>query len=77
MNEDQKRVFLETLGINIDLDQLTLLETIARKQRRSVEEIILEAVLRYVHHKSRPLSTEDDEDDRDDQADWWKKEEPE
>jgi hypothetical protein len=69
-DKDQKRVFIEALGISIDLDQLTLLETIARKQRRSVEEIILEAVLRYAHHrKSRPSSPEDDQDE---QADWWK-----
>jgi hypothetical protein len=73
MNDKRpQRVFLETLGINIDLDQLTLLEIIARKQRRSVEALVVEAVLRYAakrRRKSRPLSTEDDQDE---QADWWK-----
>jgi len=60
-----KRVFLETFGASIDLKDLAILETVARKRRCSVEEIILEAVLRYSHRKSQPLSTEDDEDDRD------------
>ena len=53
MNDKRpKRVFLKTLSINIDLDQLTLLETIAREQHRSVEEIISEAVYRYVRRRS-------------------------
>lgn len=45
-------MFMETLGINIDVKDLAILEALARERRCSVEEIIIEAVARYVHRKS-------------------------
>lgn len=48
-------MFMENLGISIDPEMLALLEVIARKERCSVEEIIIRAVNSYVARDSHSL----------------------
>lgn len=48
-------MYLKSLGISIDPEQLALLEVIARKERCSVEEIIVRAVAEYVARNSHSL----------------------
>lgn len=45
-------MFMESLGISITPEELALLEVIARKERCSVEEIIIRAINAYVERES-------------------------
>jgi len=48
-------MFMQSLGINIDVETLSALEAIARDWKCSVEEIIILSVLVYVRQKSQSL----------------------
>ena len=45
-------MFMENLGISITPEELAILEVIARKERCSVEEIIIRAINEYVARES-------------------------